>query len=210
MPTDPYNDPYATDEGLNSFDTTSEGIPIWGDLSGANARKAKSREAAAARMARDEFGALKGTTNVDTSRLRGIADASGVTPGAVAAYRGINQLAGNAAAGQRAGIRQQAEARGMGTSGAGYAAELAGGQAGADQAAQGGYQAVAASQKEKLEAAGQIAGIEQGNIRNRMDIAAGITGQYAGQADRQRQNAKDSADAQGGILSGIGAIIAAL
>lgn len=208
--TDPYADPYANTGGLRDMDAWSEGIPIWGDLSGANARGARSREAAAARMARDEWQGLKGKTNVDTARLRNIADAQGVTPGSVAAYRGINQIAGQAAAGQRAGIRQQAEARGMGASGAGYAAELSAGQAGADQAAQGGYQAVAASQKEKLQAAGEIAGVEQGNIRNRMDIAAGMTGQYSGQADRQAKAAKDSQDAQGGILSGIGAIIAAL
>ena len=209
MPTDPYNDPYATDEGLNSFDTTSEGIPIWGDLSGANARKAKSREAAAAKLGMQEWGALKGHTDVDTSLPRSCHRYRGHA-GSVAAYRGMNQMAGQAAAGQRAGIRQQAEARGMGASGAGYGAELQAGQAGADQAAQGGYQAVAASQKEKLQAAGEIAGVEQGNVRNRMDIAAGMTGQYSGQADRQARNARDSQDAQGGILSGIGAIIAAL
>lgn len=213
--TDSYRDPYASPYGentggLESMDAWSEGIPIWGDLSGANSRGARAREMAAARAARDEWQGLKGKTDVSTERLRRIADAQGVTPGGVVAYRSMNQMAGQAAAGQRAGIRQQAEARGMGNSGAAYGAELSAGQAGADQAAQGGYQAVAASQKEKLEAAGQIASVEQGNVRNRMDIAAGMTGQYSSQADRQARNAKDSQDAQGGILSGIGAIIAAL
>lgn len=217
-------------------DPGMEGTFLLGDLSGANARQNQKRQAYGQQKALALWGGaqqyapsasnLSNPYNYDPSDqgLQSLINNQGLTTGARAAYAGMAQQAGQQAAAQRQAITQQMVSRGMGASGANYAAQLQAGQAGADTAAMGGYQAVAQGEQARNQAIGeqaQLTGAQRANYaqaqerglqdvyQNYLQMAAGATGQYSQAANMYGQRANQSGQNNAALLSTVGTIAAA-
>lgn len=236
MPADPspINTNLSPPDYTNTGDAfTQESIPIWSDITGANSRANIARQNYAQQQALHLWGMgqyyapsakdISQPYNYDASDagLQQIIDSRGLTPGAKSAYQAMAQQAGQQAAAQRQAIQQQMVARGIGASGANYAAQLQAGQAGADTAAMGGYGAVAQGEQARNAAIGAQAQLRaqqraayaqaqerglQDVYQNYLQLAAGATGQYGGAANMYGQRAQQSDQNNAALLSTVGTI----
>jgi hypothetical protein len=218
-------------------DADWEGTFLMGDLTGANARQAQRRQDYARQQALNLWGGaqeyapsasdISNPYNYDPTDagLNMLISQQGLTPGAKSAYAAMTQQAGQQSAATRQAIQQQMVARGMGASGANYAAQLAAGQEGANQAAMGGYQAVAQGEAARNAAIGQQAGIRaqqraayagaqerglQDVYNNYLQMVAGMTGQYNNAQNAYAQREQQSNDSNKALWEAAGTVGAAL
>lgn len=243
---DPYGGPNTT-PGESSFDDFSEGIPLWGDLTGANARNANRRASAAGRAGRDAWlglipqnpdaeqqaaGYEFGSPSIQDSGAAGqrgysylndVVSHGGMTEGGRAGFREAAQMAGRQGAAGRAAAQAGFEARGGGASGGAYAQQLLGEQGAADQAGMAAYEGAREAERGRMAAAAGLAGIgeEEANRRfgyqsqlaqarerarqqsfeNLRDVAAGVSGQYGNQQNRQDEANQNSQKRQSDLFS---------